>query len=431
MNTPKILTEKATEIEAKLKEIYPELAPFFKKCFLNTIETTVTPLDDGTFFVITGDIPAMWLRDSTAQLKPYIRYANEDDDLKNILRGVIARQCFYVNLDPYSNAWCAAKIKHDSRDETDYYNDLIWERKYETDSLCAPVYLAHEYYHTTLDSSIFTDDFKKMLENVAAVFKREQNHHSSSYFFRRPDCPVTDTLPNDGLGNEVSYTGMTWSGFRPSDDRCLYGYLVPSNMMAVCALKMAAELASVGFEDTKLESECRSLAFDIDEGIKEFGVIETENNGKIFAYETDGKGKYLLMDDANSPSLLSAPYLGYLKPDNEIYKNTRRFILSGSNPWFFDGSAARGVGSPHTGSGKIWHIALIMQALTSTDPAEIRECISMITSTHADTFLMHESFNKNDPSDFTRPWFAWANSLFSELIIEITEGRLRKMMFPD
>lgn len=431
MDTPKILTEKAAEIEEKLKVIYPELAPFFKKCFLNTIETTVTPLDDGTYFVITGDIPAMWLRDSTAQLKPYIRYANEDDALKSILRGVIARQCAFVNLDPYSNAWCAVKLSRDSRDETDYYNDLIWERKYETDSLCAPIYLAHEYYHQTLDSSIFTESFKGMLERVAAVFKTEQNHSASSYFFRRPDCPVTDTLPNDGLGNEVSYTGMTWSGFRPSDDRCLYGYLVPSNMMAVCALKMAAELASVGFADTKLESECRSLAFDIDEGIKEYAVIETENHGKIFAYETDGKGKYLLMDDANSPSLLSAPYLGYVKPEDEIYKNTRRFILSGSNPWFFEGSAAKGIGSPHTGSGKIWHISLIMQALTSTDPKEIRECISQITATHADTFLMHESFNKNDPTDFTRPWFAWANSLFSELIIEIAEGKLHKIMFPD
>lgn len=429
MIIPKILTEKAAETEEKLKGLYPELAPFFKKCFLNTIETTVTPLDDGTYFVITGDIPAMWLRDSTAQLKPYIRFANDDDELKSILRGVIARQCYYVNLDPYSNAWCAAKLKRESRDETDYYNDLIWERKYETDSLCAPIYLAHEYYNTTLDSTIFTDDFKTMLTNVAAVFKKEQNHHSSSYFFKRPDCPSTDTLPNDGLGNEVSYTGMTWSGFRPSDDRCLYGYLIPANMMAVCALKMAAELANIGYSDTKLESECRSLAFDIDEGIKEYAVIETENHGKIFAYETDGKGKYLLMDDANSPSLLSAPYLGYLKPEDEIYKNTRNFILSDSNPWFFDGFAAKGIGSPHTGSGKIWHIALIMQALTSTDPSEIRACISQITTTHADTFLMHESFNKNDPFDFTRPWFAWANSLFSELILEITEGRLHKLLF--
>lgn len=429
MKIPKILTEKADEIERKLQELCPELAPFFKKCFLNTIETTVTPLDDGTYFVITGDIPAMWLRDSSAQLKHYIRFAPYDDDLKEIFRGVIARQSYYVNLDPYSNAWCAAKTKNAENDKTDFYNDLIWERKYETDSLCAPIFLAHEYYHATLDNSIFTESFKGMLEKTVEVFEREQNHASSPYFFKRENCPTTDTLPNDGLGNEVSYTGMTWSGFRPSDDRCLYGYLVPANMMAVCALKKAAELASVGFSDNKLESECRSLAFDIEDGINSYAVIETEHNGKIFAYETDGKGKYLLMDDANSPSLLSAPYLGYLKPENEIYKNTRKFILSNSNPWYFDGAAAKGVGSPHTGSGKIWHISLIMQALTSTDPKEIRDCVSMITSTHAGTYFMHESFDKNDPSDFTRPWFAWANSLFSELMLEIADGKFTKMLF--
>ncbi len=135
------------------------------------------------------------------------------------------------------------------------------------------------------------------------------------------------------------------------------------------------------------------------------------------------------MEAANSPSLLSAPYLGYLKPENEIYKNTRKFILSNSNPWYFDGAAAKGIGSPHTGSGKIWHISLIMQALTSTDPKEIRDCVSMITSTHAGTYFMHESFDKNDPSDFTRPWFAWANSLFAELMLEIADGKFTKMLF--
>lgn len=424
MEIPKVLLEKAEEKERKLKEVYPELAPFFKKCFLNTIETTVSQLDDGTAFVITGDIPAMWLRDSAAQLTPYIRYASQDDGLKEIIRGVIKRYTRYINIDPYSNAWCAVKTSAHSDDKTDFYHDLIWERKYETDSLCAPIYLSYNYYRATLDTSIFTDEFRTMLYNILNVFKREQNHSNSPYFFKRENCPSTDTLPNDGLGNEVSYTGMTWSGFRPSDDRCVYGYLVPSNMMAVVALKKAAEMACLGYEDTKLESECRSLAFDIDEGIKEHAIIETEKNGKIYAYETDGKGKFILMDDANSPSLLAAPFLEYLKPTDEIYKNTRRFILSNSNPWYFDGACAKGIGSPHTGTGKIWHISLIMQALTSTDNDEIRSCISMITSTHADTYLMHESFNKNDPEDFTRPWFAWANSLFAELMIRITEGKV-------
>lgn len=420
METPKILLKKADEITEKLKVKYPELAPFFKNCFLNTIETTVAKLDDGGYFVITGDIPAMWLRDSASQLSHYIRYANEDEDLKEIIRSVIAKHAYYINIDPYANAFNAVPNSKGHKDETDFYHDLIWERKYEVDSLCASIYLAYQYYMQTLDASIFTEEFHDMLEVIIAVFKLEQNHFQESrYFFNRTDCPETDTLPNGGKGNEVAFTGMTWSGFRPSDDRCVYGYLVPSNMMAVCALKKAAELLNAGYEDTRLESECRSLAFDIDEGIKTHGVYEHEKFGKIYAYEVDGKGDVRLMDDANSPSLLSAPYLGYAEKDDEIYLNTRKFILSQSNPWYFEGSVAKGVGSPHTGLDKIWHIALIMQALTSLDEAEIKECINMLTTTHAGTFLMHESFNKNDDTDFTRPWFAWANSLFAELMIRL------------
>ncbi len=424
MKTPEILLKKADEIESVLKEKYPSLAPFFKKCFLNTIETTVSGLSDGTTFVITGDIPAMWLRDSAAQLKPYIRYAKEDEELKVIFRGVIARYAKYINIDPYANAWCAVPSKNrHCEDKTNFYHDMIWERKYETDSLCAPLFLASEYFSVTHDTSIFTEEFHEMICNILNVFKREQDHKNSPYFFIRENCPQTDTLPNDGKGNDIGYTGMTWSGFRPSDDRCVYGYLIPSNMMAVTALKKAAELVCLGYEDNRLESECRSLSFDIDEGIKEHGIIETEQNGRIYAYETDGKGKFMLMDDANSPSLLAAPYIGYLKNTDEIYKNTRKFILSNSNPWFFDGAVAKGIGSPHTGTGKIWHISLIMQALTSNDSAEINKCLDMITSTHAGTYLMHESFDKNNPEDFTRPWFAWANSLFAELMIRLCENR--------
>lgn len=422
MDTPKILLQKADEITEKLKVSYPELAPFFKGCFLNTVETTVTKLDDGGYFVITGDIPAMWLRDSASQLTHYIRYANEDEDLKEIIRGVIARHAQFICLDPYANAFNAVPNSHARQDETDFYDDLIWERKYEVDSLCASLYLAHQYYKETLDTSIFTEQFHEMMWNIVKVFKREQNHfQESSYYFNRENCPQTDTLPGGGKGNEVAYTGMTWSGFRPSDDRCLYGYLVPANMMAVCALKKAAEMAGDGYEDTKLESECRSLAFDIDEGIKAHGIYEHEKLGKIFVYETDGKGNMLLMDDANSPSLLAAPYLGYVKPDDEVYQNTRRFILSQSNPWYFEGRAAKGIGSPHTGTDKIWHIALAMQALTSTDDKEILDCLSMIVNTDAGTHLMHESFHKDDDTDFTRPWFAWANSLFAELMIRLVE----------
>lgn len=421
MKIPDILITKADEITARLEKEYPQAAPLFKGCFLNTIETTVTKLQDDGYFIITGDIPAMWLRDSAWQLMQYIRYVNEDEDLKDIIKSIIARHAKFIAIDPYANAFNAVpNTSEHTNDKTNYTHELVWERKYEVDSLCSSVYLAFAYYNETLDSSIFTEDFHKMLWQIVNIFKLEQNHQKNSqYFFHRENAPATDTLPHEGKGNPVAFTGMTWSGFRPSDDRCLYNYLVPANMMAVCALKKAAQMASEGFDDTKLESECRSLAYDIDEAIKEHGVINHETFGKMYVYETDGLGNIALMDDANTPSLLSAPYLGYVKPDDEIYKNTRKFILSTSNPWYFEGKAAKGVGSPHTGTNRIWHIALCMQALTSTDDTEILDCLNTLVNTTAGTKLMHESFDKDDDTRFTRPWFAWANSLFAELVLRL------------
>lgn len=417
MKTPDILVKKAQELEEKMLRVFPPLAPLAKQCFLNTIETTTKQLDDGTYFVITGDIPAMWLRDSAAQLKPYIKYAAEDDELKAILRGVIARHALYVCLDPYSNAFNAEPCAEKWNDPSDFDHELIWERKYEVDSLCASVYLMYEYYKTTNDSQVLTAQTEKMLETIADHFIKEQHHsENSTYFFGRTNCPPSDTLPFGGYGRPVNFTGMTWSGFRPSDDACIFNYLVPSNMMAVVAMRKAAELAEEGFGNTALAEKCLKLAAEIDDGIRNYAVVNHPKYGRIYAYETDGFGNYNLMDDANSPSLLAAPYLGYCDKDDEIYVNTRRFILSKDNPYYFEGKAAKGVGSPHTAKNCIWHIALTMQIITSSDSEEIRECLEMISNSHAGTNYMHESFNVDDPSDFTRVWFAWANTLFAQML---------------
>ena len=417
MKIPEILLKKADELEQKMKRIFPSLAPLAKQCFLNTIETTTKQLDDGSYFVITGDIPAMWLRDSAAQLKPYIKYAAQDSELKAILRGVIARHAAYVNLDPYSNAFNAEPCKDKWKDASDFDHELIWERKYEVDSLCASVYLLYEYYKATNDSEVFTAETEKMLSTITEHFIKEQRHaENSTYFFDRKNCPVSDTLPFGGYGRPVNFTGMTWSGFRPSDDSCIFNYLVPSNMMAVVAMRYAAELARDGFDNAELAEKCLKLAAEIDDGIKNYAVVNHPKYGRIYAYETDGFGNYNLMDDANSPSLLAAPYLGYCDKDDELYQNTRRFILSKDNPYYFEGKAAKGVGSPHTPKNNIWHIALTMQILTSRDESEIRECLEMISRTHAGTNFMHESFNVDDPSDFTRVWFAWANTLFAQML---------------
>lgn len=417
MKIPEILLTHAQKLEEKIQTVYPALAPLAKQCYLNTIETTVKECDNGDYFVITGDIPALWLRDSSAQLRPYAVHCKESEELREIFRGVIKRHAFYVNLDPYSNAF--NEVSHDEAhtDDTDFSSPYIWERKYEVDSLCASVYLVADYFDVTEDKSIFSEELHGMFRSIADTFIKEQKHtENSTYYFRRTDCPETDTMPLDGKGNPTAYTGMTWSGFRPSDDRCLYNYLIPANMMAVVAMKKAAELLLIGYNDEEYAEKCRILADEINEGIEKFGTYNHPEFGKIYAYETDGLGNYRLMDDANSPSLLSAPYLGYCDVNDPVYQNTRKFILSESNPFYFVGKAAKGIGSPHTGENMIWHISLTMQILTSTSEEEKAECLKMLSETHAGTNFMHESFNKDDASDFTRTWFAWANSLFAQML---------------
>ena len=415
---PKILLQKARELEDRAREKLPGLAPLAKQCFLNTIETTVTQLEDGSYFVITGDIPAMWLRDSAAQLKPYVPYAKEDEDLQAILRSVIQKYTFYVRLDPYTNAFNSKPQRgYTEDDRSNFQSGWIWERKYEVDSLCAPLYLAHQYYQVTGDKSIFTEEFRLMIQTIANTFTTEQRHDRSPYWFVREHAwAPSDTLPMNGRGRPVNFTGMTWSGFRPSDDSCKFGYLIPSNMMAAVALDYAGELLQAGFEDPALEARCESLAAEIRDGIETYGVCDHPKYGRIYAYETDGFGNYNLMDDANSPSLLSIPYLGYKPAEDPIYQNTRRFALSPDNPYYYVGQAAQGIGSPHTPPRYIWHIGLVMQILTSLDPAEKRECLDMLARTHAGTNYMHEGFDADDPARFTRPWFAWANTLFAQML---------------
>lgn len=415
---PNILLKRGSELEEAYNKVYPDLAPLVKQCFLNTIETTVKVLNDGSMFVITGDIPAMWLRDSAAQVRPYIKYASKDAQLSNIIKGVISKQAEMVCIDPYANAFNESANGQGHKDETKQ-NDAVWERKYEVDSLCAPLYLSHQFWKETGERDIFDEQYLDMLKNIIEVFTIEQNHESSDYSFQRFNCAETDTLPKEGKGNPVAYTGMTWSGFRPSDDRCIYGYLIPSNMMAVTALTYGEEICREIYKNEEIAEACHKLASEIKVGIEKYGITYHEKYGKIYAYETDGMGNYNLMDDANSPSLLAIPYLGYKAEDDEIYQNTRRFILSEDNPYYYKGKYASGIGSPHTPEGYIWHIALTMQALTSNNREEILECLKMIGDTHGDCNYMHESFDPNNPNEFTRPWFAWANTLFAELLDQL------------
>ena len=422
MTIPTSLLEQADKLQTYYETHFPSLAPLVRGCFLNTIETTVQQLDDGGYFVITGDIPAMWLRDSASQVGLYTRFAAQDTELQTILESVISKQAELVLRDPYANAFTALESDPSAGypDDTKMYPG-VWERKYEVDSLTAPILLAYKYWKATGKESFFDDTWKKAAESILDVYCTEQNHADSDYYFSRSDCPETDTLPCDGKGNPVAYTGMTWSGFRPSDDRCVYGYLVPSNMAAVVAMEDLQEIAEKVYKDNNLAERASALAKEIEAGIEKYGIVDHPTYGSIYAYEVDGLGNSNFMDDANAPSLLGIPYLGYRKRGDEVTENTRRFVLSDSNPYYYEGKYAKGIGSPHTPDGYVWHIALVMQALTSEDRSEILSILEMLAGTHGGTNFMHEAFDPNEPEAYTRSWFAWANTLFAELLENLME----------
>lgn len=408
--------------DEKIKEM-------FENGIKNTFQTTMQQLEDGTTFVITGDIPAMWLRDSAAQVRPLLTLADKDENIAKLIEGVIEIHKNQILIDPYANAF------NKEANGKGYQNDFtemkpeIWERKYEIDSLCYPIQLAYLFWKVTGSTKHFDDKFKMMIETIIDVWKVEQYHEEKSpYSFRRlddwlifgeQDRIIYETLPRNGKGSPTGYTGMTWSGFRPSDDACQLGYLVPSNMFAVVVLRYAHEIFKTVYEDETMAMSVKSLADEIDKGIRDFAIVEHPKFGKVYAYEVDGLGNYHFMDDANVPSLLSAPYLGYCDFDDEVYQNTRQLLLSEENPYYFEGSIAKGIGSPHTPSNYIWHIALAIQGMTSIDEAEVKNIFEMFKRTDAGTSLMHEGFDVNNPDNFTRPWFSWANSMYAEFILSL------------
>lgn len=394
----------------------PKIGRMFEKAFKNTYETTIQRHGDKTF-VITGDIPAMWLRDSAAQVRPYLILAEKDEGFRDMIRGVVHQQITFINHDAYANAFNQTPNGARYHDDETYMTDWMWERKYEIDSLCYPIQLAYLYWKSTGQTDVFTPDFKKALQTIIATWRLEQNHDQSDYTFVRTGCPDQDTLSHDGKGAPVKETGMTWSGFRPSDDACQYGYLIPSNMFAVVVLGYVAEIASQVFSDVDLEQSAENLREEIERGIQTYGKVNHPEFGEIYAYETDGYGNYVLMDDANVPSLLSAPYLGYLDEKDPIYQNTRKFLLSKHNPYYYEGDVAKGIGSPHTPPEYIWHIALAIEGMTTTDIAERERIIDHFLHTDAGTELMHEGFHVSDPNQYTRPWFSWANMMFSEFVL--------------
>lgn len=421
------------EIERVASQIAdPKLRWMFENCFPNTLDTTVHfSLDENgqpDTFIVTGDIPAMWLRDSSAQVWPYLSLVNNDSHLREMIKGLIRRQLQCIILDPYANAFNNGPTG--SYWETDMTEMIpeVHERKWEIDSLCYPLRLAYEYWKLTGDESIFDDVWLSAMEKILETLTAQQRKDGTTpYSFQRKTERAYDTLSNNGLGTPVKPCGLIASSFRPSDDATTFQFLIPSNFFAVTSLRKAAEILSEVNHNDFLADKCLLLADEVDGALKKYAVYDHPEFGPIYAYEVDGFGNHLLMDDANVPSLLGMPYLGDVATDDQIYQNTRNFVWSTSNPYFFKGSAGEGIGGPHVGYEMAWPMSIMMRAFTSTDQREIDECIDLLLATDADTGFIHESFDVNDPSNFTRPWFAWQNTLFGELIIKLlNEGKLNR-----
>ncbi len=423
---------KSAAVEAKIAEVSKmlsndRLAWMFANCFPNTLDTTVHPNGELDTFVYTGDIHAMWLRDSGAQVWPYLQLINDDPQLKNMIAGVILRQFKCITIDPYANAFYKEedKVGHWASDLTEMLPG-VHERKWEIDSHCYPIRLAYEYWKTSGDDSIFSDLWLQTIELTLETFRVQQRKEGvGPYTFMRKTTRAFDTLGNNGKGSPVNPVGLIVSSFRPSDDATVLQFLVPSNFFAVTSLRKAAEILTTVNKRKDLADQCLELAAEVETALKKYATYNHPEFGTIYAFEVDGFGNHLLMDDANVPSLLAMPYLGDVDINDPIYQNTRRFVWSESNPYFFRGKVAEGIGGPHIGYDMAWPMSIMMKAFTSQDDEEIKWCVETLMKTDAGTGFMHESFHVDDPTNFTREWFAWQNGLFGELILKIiADGKL-------
>lgn len=408
----------------------PELAWMFANCYPNTLDTTVSmAVVDGKpdSFVITGDIPCLWLRDSSAQLRPYLHLVNKDPRLAELFRGLIARHARCVLIDPYANAFvhdpsARTSLPWAKEDDTEMRAGVA-ERKWEVDSLCYVIRHAFGYWQETRDPRPFDAQWAESARTIVRTFREQQRKDGPGpYHFQRASKQPTETQLA-GIGTPTRKTGLIHSAFRPSDDACTFPLFIPANLFAVKALRELAEIASRARGDNELAHDATSLASDVEAAARTHGTMTLPSGRQVWAYEVDGYGNKLFMDDANMPSLSSLGWLGCVPRGDALWRSSADAAWSEANPWFFRGTAAEGIGGPHQGEDYIWPMSIICRALSSEDDATILGCLKTLKATHAKTGFMHEAFFKDDASKFTRSWFAWANGLFGELIVHLSLTR--------
>ena len=423
--TSKSVENAISEFSAKVKN--RELTWLFNNCFPNTLDTAViyTEAEGRPDTFVEGEPDAMWLRDSSVQVWSYLPLIRKDKALRDLVGGVINRQVKFILKDPY-----ASSFYNDPAKTSEFKEDLttmlpgVRERKWELDSLCYPIRLAYRYWQQTKDTSRFDANWQEAMKTILKTFKEQQRKENDGpYHFQRNSAWASDNLAMQGFGYPVKPIGLICSSFRPSEDATIFSFLVPSNFFAVVSLRQAAELFRVIKADGKVADEMEALALEVRQALQKYAVIEHETYGKLYAYEINGFGSYNLMDDANVPSLLSLPYLGALSMTDPIYLNTRKFVLSADNPFFYKGKVAEGTGGPHIGKNMVWPMGIIIRGLTSTDEDEIKLCLNMLLKSHGDTGFMHESFHTDNARQYTRAAFPWANTIFGEFLWKIYQER--------
>ncbi|GAB1201236.1 hypothetical protein APSETT444_010625 [Aspergillus pseudonomiae] len=435
-----------------------DLAQLFKNAFPNTLDTTIRWHTDGSSaqasrrakrassqwngpqtFVVTGDINAEWLRDSTNQLSGYQALAKKDKNLHNLILGAINTQAEFVIQSPYCNAFQPpppSGIKPTDNGQDDkvhpaYEPSVVFECKYELDSLANFLALGTEFYENTASTEFLTDRWYLALDTLLKVLDAQSQPTfnndefvTNQYTFQRTTTLGTETLNLAGVGNPLNHgTGLIRSAFRPSDDATILGFFIPPNAMMAVQLKKTAEVLRKAGGKADLAQQLQDRGENLDKAVREHGIVNHPKFGDVFAFEVDGYGSRILMDDANVPSLLSLPVLGYVDKDDKVYQNTRKMILSkDGNPYYFKGSAFHGIGGPHAGLQNAWPMSLLIQAQTSDSDAEIIECINLVRNSSL-LGLVHESIDVNNIEKYTRPWFAWANSVFAQTILKVAAER--------
>jgi hypothetical protein len=404
-------------------EVGEEAARLVERFVDETLNRAGRRLEDGTVFLVTGDIPAMWLRDSAAQVLALLRLGAYCPPAESFAAGVLRRQLSCILLDPYANAFNAGPDGAGHQRDRTLMSPHVWERKYEVDSLCFPLHLAERFWRSTGRADVFDDLYWRAVARIVELWEVEQDHEARSpYRFRRRLAPASGTLARRGLGAPVAVTGLTWSGFRPSDDACVHGYNVPGNMFAALVLSRlpatAAAAPAGALRDSSLIERATRLHDAIERGLRAHALVDDPVTGPRWAYEVDGRGGVLEMDDANVPSLLSLPRLGCCGLEDPLYRATRAFVLGPRNPYHYSGAAAAGIGSPHTPRRHVWPLALAMAALTDPDAAHKRAVLDTLLATRGGTDRIHESFHADRPRKWTRGWFSWAESVVCELVLD-------------